>query len=600
MGGFSTVQRPSTANFLSTNAGRKSYAPVASTPANPIQLQESTQRRSSVYSHGQRQSASFGPAGHQSFFATAPPQNGMPTDPRRLKDGNTKNRMGQEIMEFLSHRSFEMEMKCDLTPKIVTSPTQKEFERMFQFIYRCIDPSYRFQKGIDYEGPAALKQLRYPFEKTISKTQWTAASSLTTWPTFLGMLHWMMQLTKMMEDYSTGAYNDACIEAGYDVTADRITFQFLSDAYKEWLSIEDDDDDDEEAKRRIEPHVRAMAAKFEEANESNLEQIKILEAESKALQDQIDELSKSAPKLAKLDEVMKTLEEDRVKFEQWNEKMEHKVEKFTNRATVLQQEIVKSDEEMREAEEERDELKRKVDDQGLTIAEIDRMNTDRTRLQKSAEATSARLEESKDKTSKKEAEAGAKLDELESTVQRYNSLGYQIDIIPPTALNAQGNDYELHLHINSGPDFTASQLNISQQHRLEESDRLLANPKSGYKPTDLLPQQETKDIKRNLQHLRNLISERRNAALEEDVAKLDMLDKTREALEDKASEMATLEHRLRAAREEYDKTKQITDAQGMNCDVQIERMEKDLARMRVELSDSVYSMEQREMSTNLE
>ena len=48
--GFATVQRPSTANFLNSTGGRKSYAPVVSTPAHPIQLQESTQRRSSVYS----------------------------------------------------------------------------------------------------------------------------------------------------------------------------------------------------------------------------------------------------------------------------------------------------------------------------------------------------------------------------------------------------------------------------------------------------------------------------------------------------------------------------------------------------------------------
>merc|ERR1719282_535361 len=136
----------------------------------------------------------------------------------------------------------------------------------------------------------------------------------------------------MMEQYSTGVYDSACEESGYDVAADRITFNFLSDAYKEWLSIEDDDDDEAEAQRRIQPHVDAMAAKFEAANQSNLEQVKMLEAESKALQDQIDELSKSAPKLAKLDETIKVLEEDKGKFEQYNQSMEAKVEKYLHRA----------------------------------------------------------------------------------------------------------------------------------------------------------------------------------------------------------------------------------------------------------------------------
>jgi kinetochore protein NDC80 len=129
--GFSTVKRHSTANFMTSTGGRKSFAPVASTPAHPIQLhgQDSTARRSSVYSA--RPSAGFGPTGHQSFFATAPPANGIPTDPRRLKDSATRAVMGQELMEFLGQRNFEGEMKHTLTHKTMTSPTQKDFNMMF-------------------------------------------------------------------------------------------------------------------------------------------------------------------------------------------------------------------------------------------------------------------------------------------------------------------------------------------------------------------------------------------------------------------------------------------------------------------------------------
>ena len=593
--GFSTVQRPSTANFLNSTVGRKSYAPVTSTPANPIQLQESTQRRSSVYSA--RPSAGFGPAGHQSFFATAPPQNGLPTDPRRLRDLNTRTQMGNELIEFLTQRNFEMDMKHSLTHKTMSSPTQKDFNMMFQFLYHCIDPAYRFQKNIDAEVPPLLKQLRYPFEKSISKSQLAAVGG-NNWSTFLGLLYWMMQLSKMMESYSTGAYDDACIEAGYDVSADRITFQFLSDAYKEWLSIEDDDDDDDEAKRRIDPHVQAMAAKFEQSNQSNLEQVKMLEAESKALQDQIDELAKSAPKLAKLDETIAVLEEDRKKFESYNQSMESKVEKYEHRAELLQQEIEKCEQEMREAEEERKELQRKVDEQGLSVQDIDRMNTERERLQKGVETTTTRLEEAKDRTSKKEAETGGKLDELESSVQKYNSTGYQIGIIPSTAQNAHGHEYELRLTVNEGPNFSASQLGASNQQMLE-ADRLLADTNNGYQPHHLL-QHDLKAAKKALQDLRKEISERRNAALEDDMAKMDMLDKTKEALDDKYAEMDALGHRMRAAQEEFDKTKEITNAQNMASDAQIEKMEKELAKMRAGLTESVQLMEQREMNTNLE
>ncbi|KAI7096781.1 HEC/Ndc80p family protein-like protein, partial [Hortaea werneckii] len=133
MGAFSTVKRPSTANFLTGTGGRQSFAPMTSTPAaNPTQMQESAARGSSVYSA--RPSSGFGPAAHQSFFATAPPQAGIPQDPRRLRDPNTRAVMGQELMEFLAQRNFEMEMKHTLTHKTMTSPTQKDFNLMFHFL----------------------------------------------------------------------------------------------------------------------------------------------------------------------------------------------------------------------------------------------------------------------------------------------------------------------------------------------------------------------------------------------------------------------------------------------------------------------------------
>ncbi|KAI7284476.1 HEC/Ndc80p family protein-like protein [Hortaea werneckii] len=604
MGAFSTVKRPSTANFLTGTGGRQSFAPMASTPAaNPTQMQESAARRSSVYSA--RPSSGFGPAAHQSFFATAPPQAGIPQDPRRLRDPNTRAVMGQELMEFLAQRNFEMEMKHTLTHKTMTSPTQKDFNLMFHFLYHCIDPSYRFQKNIDAEVPPLLKQLRYPFEKNISKSQLAAVGG-NNWSTFLGLLHWMMNLAKMMEQYSTGVYDSACEESGYDVAADRITFNFLSDAYKEWLSIEDDDDDEAEAQRKIQPHVDAMAAEFEAANQSNLEQVKMLEAESKALQDQIDELSKSAPKLAKLDETIKVLEEDKGKFEQYNQSMEAKVEKYLHRADLLQQEIEKCEAELQEATSERDELQRKVDEQGLSVQDIDRMNTERDRLQRGVESTQQKLEESKDRCNKKESETAAKLEELETVIERYNRIGYQIGIIPTTAPHAQGQDLELRLTLNSGPDFSSSQMGTSQQtpdpssSSSSSSDRLLSTPTTGYQPTHLLPPNHLPTTKRALQTLRTTISERRTSALDDDMTKSDMLQKTTEALEDKYSELETLGHRKRAAEEEWEKMREILSAQGMASEAQIERMEKELGRMRREVGESVQILEQREMGVGLE
>ena len=45
---------------------------------------------------------------------------------------------------------------------------------------------------------------------------------------------------------------------------------------------------------------------------------------------------------------------------------------------------------------------------------------------------------------------------------------------------------------------------------------------------------------------------------------------------------------------------QVTTTQKLASDAQIEKMEKELAKMRAQLTESVQLMEQREMNTNIE
>ena len=62
--------------------------------------------------------------------------------------------------------------------------------------------------------------------------------------------------------------------------------------------------------------------------------------------------------------------------------------------------------------------------------------------------------------------------------------------------------------------------------------------------------------------------------------------------EEKRSEVDALQHRVRASEEEYEKTKEVTQAQKMSSDTQIEKMERELSRMRAGLADTVQLLEQ--------
>lgn len=463
---------------------------------------------------------------------------------------------------------------------------------MFQWLYHRLDPAHRFQKNIAAEVPPLLKQLRYPYEKSITKSQLSAVGG-QNWLTFLGLLHWMMQLAQMLDRYEAGGYDDACAEAGVDVNGDRIIFRFLSGAYRDWLQVEEDADEEDE-KRLLTPHIEAMAAEFQRGNSKYEEEMKILEAEHSALQQQIEEAERGQPDIAKLEKHFKILEDDKRKFEDYNRNVEEKVQKYESKITALAEAIANAEKELLDVEREKENLQQSVDAQGITIQDIDRMNSERERLSKSVSTTSSKLEETRRKCMEKETEANRALEDLERMVDKYNSLCYQIGLIPVTAANAKGEDFELHLQTNAAPNFSSSQLGSS------DSDRLLASQGTGYSPAHLLSLDLRTSTKSLLISLRKEISERRATAIDTDMKNHELLDSIKEAIDDKRAEVEALEHRVRAAEEEFEKTKEVTSTQKSASDAQIEKMEKELAKMRGEWGESVQVLEQREMNTNIE
>lgn len=490
----------------------------------------------------------------------------------------------------MTQNNFELDMRHGLSQNTITRTTQKDFDMMFQWLYHRLDPGHKFQKNIAAEVPPLLKQLRYPYEKSITKSQLSAVGG-QNWLTFLGLLHWMMQLAQMLDRHNQGDYDAACAEAGVDVSGDRIIFQFLSGAYQDWLQVEEDDDN---ADQLLIPHIQTMAAEFQRGNQQYEEELKLLEAEHEALAQQVAEAEKGAPDLAKLQKHFEILEEDKRKFEEYNRSVEEKVQKYEAKIAALGEVIAGAEKELHDAETEKIDLQQSVDRQGITIQDVDRMNSERDRLSKSVSATSTKLEDTKKKCSEKEIEANRILEDLERTVDTYNSLCYQINLIPATATNAKGDAFELHLHTTPAPSFSSSQPSPP------ETDRLLSAPTAGYHPAHLLNLDLRGHIRSQLLGLRKEVTERRSLAVDADIKNHELLDSIKEAIDDKRSEVEALEHRVRAAEEEFEKTKEVTGTQKLASDAQIEKMEKELAKMRGGLSESVQLMEQREMNTNIE
>ena len=270
---------------------------------------------------------------NRNFFQVGSQPVGVLRDPRPHKDRAFQSKIGQELVRYLTDHHFEHDMKHALSNNAMKSPTQKDFNCMFQWLYLRIDPGYRFVKNIDQEVPLILKQLRYPYERMITKSQ-IAAVGGQNWGTFLGLLHWMMQLVQISEGYASNRYSDACLDIGIDIKTDHIMFEFLSRGYKDWLAIDEETGDDEAAKVLI-PHVNAMADAIEQSNSRYIAELEALEAENLRLKHEIEDLQRNTPDPATLDNQFCIMENDKIKVEEYNSLAVRRSEKYENRIQAL-------------------------------------------------------------------------------------------------------------------------------------------------------------------------------------------------------------------------------------------------------------------------
>ena len=510
--GTSTIKR---------NSVRKSMAPGSQPPPST--------RRSSQYGRPSAVNSS-------SFFTTV--KTSVTKDPRPLKNPQYKQKTAAEVLDYLLENNFEMDMKYQLPQNALQSPTQKDFYHIFQWLYKRLDPNFEFlAPKPETEVLPMLNNIRYPYTSSITKTQLTAVGSGNTWPTLLGMLHWMTELAQITDRYRSGEYDGVAEEEGVSIVAEKIVFRYVTKCYNAWLQ-ENDDHSEFEAE---------LQEAFQERDAVFLDELAQLEAENEAYKKELEELDESHQPLKKLQEERKVLEEDATKFERYICQLENKIEKQQGLIETIKNEIALATAELQRVEDQKASLQSQVDAQGLTPQDIDRMNSEREKLNLGLNQVSTKLIESQDKLGAQEALAQSKLQELERAVSRYNTLAYKIGITPPTAPRANGEEYELQI-LPLQEDFDDSR---------GENGKLLADSRTGYQPSQILSVDLRHKARPFLDRLKQEVGASINDTVDEAMKHAEYIDRVAEALADKKDELETLEVKVRAVNDEYQELKDV-------------------------------------------
>lgn len=112
------------------------------------------------------------------------------TDPRPIQTAAWRGDAINKIMEFLM--ATEYPQRC--SPKLLASPSSKDFQAILTHMTRCLDGGYVMVGKLEDEVGSLIKALHYPF--TPSKTAISTVGASHSWPTLLAFLAWMVELLR--------------------------------------------------------------------------------------------------------------------------------------------------------------------------------------------------------------------------------------------------------------------------------------------------------------------------------------------------------------------------------------------------------------------
>ncbi|XP_070820938.1 kinetochore protein NDC80 homolog [Chaetodon trifascialis] len=425
----------------------------------PMRVQDSN-RMSMVYTTPQSKQPSFGKLNipkpqsvtserRTSFFGPRTSGANMPRnstmsgfggtekikDGRPLHDKSYVQQCIRQLHEFLTEQGYP----GTLSAKTLQSPSTKEFVKIFEFIYCQLDPTFEMPNSkVEEEVPAILKALRYPF--VLSKSSMYSVGAPHTWPQALGALMWLIDNVKISWSLSKQEllFSDFCedgdnIEEGAEYN--RLFLDYTAETYSKFMQGQDTFEDEDEAflmkLKKLYNIDEALLSTMEEKYRILSDEVDRLEKES-----QTDRLMTRKMERVKLQANLNKLQSYRTTLESFEASLESK-------ASELNDELENIASHLESLKHERDELQHLLQNQKFTPADVERINREKRELQQTISSLSKSLEDAEQHKWNEEIALAKVKEKAELKLAEYHKLARKLKLIPLSAENACGHDFEI-------------------------------------------------------------------------------------------------------------------------------------------------------------
>ena len=357
-------------------------------------------------------------------------------DPRNIKDADFQRSAQHSVINFLTEHGYDRQ----ISPRLLTQPTQKDFLAILSFLIKAIDPNFKFaDKKFEDEVPSLFKALGYKF--TIGKAALQTVGASHTWPQLLAAVNWLVELINysevaLVQDAGDGFDND-------DVN--KIFFDYLARAYQMFLAGEDDTSELEDQ----------LAMMIESKTSSVKQDIEMLTAANAGLGDEVHALTSGETPLQKARAINAELLADQEKFSKHYKDLSNYHAKISAQLEKNTDEHLAGEAELAQLKQEIEAAKVTISKQTVSVADVKRMRSEQTDLERELKLVKEQKSAADQQLYDTSAKLNRKLEQLDDSVQKANTSSRGLKMIPADAEHARGRCYVIELrkqHLASQPD----------------------------------------------------------------------------------------------------------------------------------------------------
>ncbi|KAL4660489.1 hypothetical protein GN956_G545 [Arapaima gigas] len=368
-------------------------------------------------------------------------------DPRPLHDKSFIQQCIKHLCEFLSEQGFPGMMSV----KALQSPSTKEFLKIFEFVYSLLDPTFQIPTSkTEEEIPRLLRDLGYPF--ALPKSSMYSVGAPHTWPQVLGALIWLIDTVKLFnnmkeQDLLFTDFPESCTEIENGADFNKLFLDYTAETYNRFMqgadTFEEEDQEYIAKLKKLYNVDEVMLESLAEKHRALSEEAEKLEKESQA-----DRLE------AKRTEKQKR-QMDLEKLQSYRSEMESFKSTLENKATGISEELEATDLQVETLKQEKARLQHILLNQKFSPADIERINRERNELQQTINSLTMSLKEAQQHMWSEEIALAKVKEEAEMELAEYHNLARKLKLIPSTAQNACGRDFEIKVTSECGPSTMA-------------------------------------------------------------------------------------------------------------------------------------------------